>query len=127
MIELLFLFLTVLILSALCSMSEAAVLSLPMTRARILADQKKPHAKVLLYLKEHMSMTIATIVILNNSINIIGSIFIGQKIAQRFGDQWLGLASAVVTFMIIVVSEVIPKTVGQRYKTTVSLLSAKPL
>jgi CBS domain containing-hemolysin-like protein len=127
MIQLLLLFFGVIFFSALCSMSEAAVLSLPMVRARILAEQKKHNAKVLLDLKENMSMTIATIVILNNSINIIGSIFIGQKITERFGNQWLGVASAAVTFMIIVVSEVIPKTIGERYKTTLSLMFARPL
>ncbi len=75
-------------------MSEAAVLSLPMVRVRILAEQKRRHSRPLLFLKEHMGMTIATIVILNNSINIIGSIFIGQQIAERFGNQWLGISSA---------------------------------
>jgi CBS domain containing-hemolysin-like protein len=124
MIQFILLFLSVIIFSGLCSMSEAALLSLPMVRARILAEQKKRHSTALLYLKENMTMTIATIVVLNNAINIIGAIFIGQKIAERFGNQWLGITSAVLTFTIIVVSEVIPKTIGERYKTTVALASS---
>ncbi len=106
-------------------MAEAALLSLPLIRARILLDEKRHHAKDLMYLKEHISMTIASIVIVNNAINIIGSIFIGQQIALRFGNQWLGLASAGLTFTIIVLAEIIPKTIGERYKIVVSLHTAK--
>jgi len=128
MIHLLLLFFAVILSSGFCSMAEAAILSLPMIRARILAEQKKHHnSKIVLYLKENISTTIAAIVIVNNSINIIGSIFIGQKIALRFGDQWLGLASAALTFIIIIAGEIIPKTIGERYKTTIALWCAKPV
>ena len=54
MIQLLLLFLIVIFLSGLCSMSEAAVLSIPMIRIRILLEQKKVHAKKLYYLKENI-------------------------------------------------------------------------
>jgi CBS domain containing-hemolysin-like protein len=127
MIDLFFLFFAVIIASGLCSMSEAAILSLPMIRARVLLEQKKPNAPSLMYLKENMSMTIASIVIVNNAINIIGSIFIGQMVAQRFGNQWLGLASTVLTFSIIVASEIIPKTIGERYRIGISLAFARPV
>lgn len=127
MIGLLLLFFVVILSSGFCSMSEAAVLSLPMVRARIFVEQKKANAEALFYLKENMSMTIASIVIVNNAINIVGSIFIGQQVAQRFGNQWLGITSTVLTFTIIVVSEIIPKTVGERYRSTISLLFARPL
>jgi len=121
------LFIGIILASGLCSMSEAAVLSLPSIRAKVLCQQKKPNSKDLLYVKEHISYVVASIVILNNAINIIGSIFIGQQVIVKFGNQWLGIASAVITFSIIVASEIIPKTIGERYKTTISLFVAKPL
>lgn len=127
MIDLFLLFFAVIVASGFCSMSEAALLSLPMIRARLLLEQKKLNAKTLFYLKENMSMTIASIVIVNNAINIIGSIFIGQKIAQRFGNQWLGLASTVLTFSIIVASEIIPKTLGERHRVKIALAFARPV
>jgi CBS domain containing-hemolysin-like protein len=108
-------------------MAEAAVLSLPLVRAKVLSEQGKNGAKNLLYLKEHIDKTLATIVILNNIINIIGSIFVGQHAALLFGQQWLGLASALITFMVIVFGEILPKTIGERYKTTISLFVAQPL
>jgi len=127
MFSLLILFLSVLTASALCSLVEAAVLSLPFVRAKVLNEQGKPGARDLLYLKEHIDKTLATIVILNNTINIIGSIFVGQHASLLFGEQWLGVISAIITFIIIVAGEIIPKTIGERYKTTLSLLVAKPL
>ena len=121
------LFLTIVFASALCSMSEAAILSLPLVRARMLYEQKKKNSKDLFFIKEHITDTIAAIVIVNNAINIVGSIFIGQQVTVRFGNQWLGVASTILTFSIIVISEIIPKTLGERYKSSLSLLFAKPL
>ncbi len=127
MISVIILFFIVIIASALCSLSEAAILSLPLVRARILHEQNRRNSRDLLYIKENIAHTIASIVIANNTINIVGSIFIGQLVVLRFGEQWLGLASTVMTFTIIVASEVIPKTIGERYKVGMSLFFAKPL
>ena len=127
MLTLIFLFLTIILSSGLCSMAEAAILSLPMMRARILFEHKRKNSKQLLYIKENITQVITSIVIVNNVINIVGSIFIGQQITIRFGNQWLGIASAVLTFSIIIASEIIPKTIGERHKISLSLVFAKPL
>ena len=127
MITLIILIITVLLLSGLCSMVEAAILSLPLVKARILFEQKQKGAKTLLFIKENIHMAVATIVILNNIVNIVGSIFIGQGVAHIFGSRWLGVASALIALAIIVVSEAIPKTIGEHYKVKVSLASAKSL
>jgi len=127
MINLVVLLITVLFTSGLCSMVEAAVLSLPLVKARILSDQKRKGSRDLLIIKENIHVAVATIVVLNNSVNIIGSIFVGQHALRIFGNQWLAMSSALVTFLIIVVSEVIPKTIGEHYKVSVSLASAKTL
>ncbi len=127
MISLIFLIIGVLFISGICSMTEAAILSLPLIRARILSEQKRKGSAALLFIKENIHLAVATIVILNNAINIIGSIFVGQRVALLFGSHWLGLASAALTFAIIIIAEVIPKTIGERHKVGVSLISAKPL
>lgn len=127
MISVLILFWSVILASALCSVAEAAILSLPLIRARILHEQNRRNARTLLYVKENISYGVASIVILNNAINIFGSIFIGQQVAMRFGNQWLGAASAVMTFSIIVAGEIIPKMLGERYKVSMSLFFAKPI
>lgn len=127
MLTLVILVISVLFLSGICSMVEAAILSLPLVKARILFEQKRKGSKTLLFIKENIHMAVATIVIFNNSINIIGSIFVGQRVTYLFGSHWLGIASAVITFAIIIISEVIPKTIGEHYKVEISLASAKPL
>ncbi len=108
-------------------MVEAAILSLPLVKARILVEQKRRAAATLLFIKENIHLAVATIVILNNTVNIVGSIFVGQLVSRLFGSQWLGIASAIITFAIIIISEVIPKTIGEHYKVRISLISAKPL
>ena len=108
-------------------MSEAAILSLPLVRARILAEEKRRNARDVLYLKENIALTIATIVLVNNAINIVGSIFVGQLVTERFGIQWLGLAATVLTITIIIASEIVPKSIGEHFKIRISLLIAKPL
>lgn len=127
MIKVLFFSLAVISASFLCSMAEAAILSLPLIRARILVDKKRLNARDVLYLKEHISITVATIVIINNSINIIGAVFVGHVIADIFGDRWLATASGIFTFLIVVIGEMIPKALGERFKVPLSLFFAKPL
>jgi len=125
MISLIFYSFLIISFSFICSMTEAAILSVPLLRVRILLDQKRAGAKDLLYVKDNIALAIASVVIVNNSINIIGSMFIGQQVYSRYGSRWLGLASAVVTFLIVVLGEVIPKALGERFKIPVSLLVAK--
>lgn len=108
-------------------MTEAAVLSLPLIRARILREKKRKGSRDLLYVKENIHSAVATIVILNNAVNIIGAVFVGQMVAKIFGNQFLGVFSAVLTFAIIIISEVIPKTIGEHYKVPVCLATAKTL
>ncbi|MBF0386074.1 MAG: HlyC/CorC family transporter [Candidatus Omnitrophica bacterium] len=113
--------------SALCAITEAAILSFPIIKARILYEQRRSGARDAFLLKQDIAHTVASIVILNNCINIVGSIFIGNLVALQYGNHWLGITSAVVTFVIIIFGEIIPKTIGERYKVSVSLWIAKPL
>lgn len=124
MIPLLILLTGVLLLSGLCSMVEAAILSIPFVKVRLLFEQKRKGSQSLLFIKEHIHLAVATIVILNNAVNIIGAIFVGQWVTRLFGSHWLGVASAVITVAIIIVAEVVPKTIGEHYKAAVSLRSA---
>jgi len=127
MLKLIILITGILFVSGLCSMVEAAILSLPLVKARILFDKKCKGSKDLLFIKENIHIAIATIVVLNNSVNIVGAIFVGRESLRLFGNEWLAITSAVITFLIIVVSEVIPKTIGEHYKVKISLSSAKIL
>lgn len=127
MLTVIILFFGIVFTSSLCSLAEAAVLSLPLVRARILHEQKRKHSKDLLYIKENITHVITSIVIINNVVNIVGSIYVGQQVAAKLGSQWLGVASTILTFSIIIFSEIIPKTIGERHKVSLSLSLARPL
>jgi len=124
------LFLWVLIVivgSALCSGSEAALFSVSVVKVQKLAHEEVRSAKMLLRIRENMSRPIATIVILNNIFNIVGSIVVGRVAANVLGSEWLGAFSAILTFLVIICSEIIPKTLGERYAEPVALAVAAPV
>ncbi len=127
MVKLIILLIGVLFTSGICSMVEAAILSLPLVKARILFDKKRNGSQDLLIVKENIHSAIASIVVINNAVNIVGAIFVGREALKMFGNEWLAISSAIITFLIIVLSEVIPKTIGEHYKVRVSLSSAKIL
>ena len=106
-------------------MIEAAILSVPLLRVRILVEQKRRGAKDLLYVKENIALAVASLVILNNSVNIIGSMYIGEQVHVKYGSHWLGLLSGCLTFSIILFGEVIPKAIGERFKVPISIIVAK--
>ncbi|MEO0013030.1 MAG: hypothetical protein RLZZ535_1419, partial [Cyanobacteriota bacterium] len=110
--------------SAFCSGAEAAILSISPIKVRQLAQSKKPAALALASIRLHITRPIATIVILNNIFNIVGSIIVGSMTTEILGLKWLGLVSGVLTFLIIIFGEITPKTVGQRYAEPISLFTA---
>ena len=113
--------------SAICAAAETALLSISPIRVRQLAQSKKPVALALAGIRHKINRPIATIVILNNTFNILGSITIGSLAAAVLGASWLGLFSGVLTFLIIVFGEIVPKTLGQRYAEPICLTIAIPV
>lgn len=113
--------------SALCSGIETALLSVPPLKARQLAQSNKPAAVTLYAIRERINRPIATIVIVNNLFNIVGSITIGSIAAQVFGDALLGVFSGVLTFLVILLGEILPKTLAERYAIPLALAVAIPV
>lgn len=113
--------------SAICSGTETALLSVPLLKARQLAQSKKPAATALYNIRQKINRPIATIVILNNLFNIVGSITIGGIAAKELGDTLLGIFSGLLTFLVILLGEILPKTIGERYAVPISLAVAMPV
>lgn len=120
---------TILILSgsAFCAAAETALLAISPLKVRQLAHSRKPAAIALSRIRQRINRPIATIVILNNIFNIVGSIIIGSLAANIFGDAWIGIFSAFFTLLIILFGEIFPKTLGERYAETLALLFAIPV
>jgi CBS domain containing-hemolysin-like protein len=90
-------------------------------------EEGRSSATALLAIKDDMRKPIMTIVILNNIANIVGSIAAGTLAARSFGSMWVGTFSGVLTFLVIVFAEVLPKTIGERNAMGISLFMARPL
>lgn len=117
----------VLATSALCSMTEAALFSVPAHRVRTWVESKLRFSRALLKVKQSMDKPIATIVVLNNISNIVGSIVIGGLMKELFNDLWVGILSGLFTFLVIIISEIIPKMLGERYCDSIALFSANTI
>ncbi|MDM8521307.1 hemolysin family protein [Anaerolineales bacterium HSG6] len=127
MFQLLLGVMAVLVASATCSLVEAALFSVPLTKVRQLAETKQPAALALLTIRENMNRPIATIVIVNNISNIVGSITLGAIAGTVLGSQWLGLFSTIFTFLVIILAEITPKVAGERFSEPIALFSARPI
>lgn len=127
MLALIIAVLTVISGSAICSSTEAALFSIPTLKVRQRAQSNNRSAKVLLAIRENMNRPIATIVILNNIFNIVGSILVSQIAELALGSKLLGLFSGFLTFLIIIFGEIIPKTLGERYAESIALITALPV
>ncbi|MCR5570951.1 MAG: CNNM domain-containing protein [Bacteroidales bacterium] len=104
-----------LIISAVCSILEATLMSTPISYITMREEEGyKPATRFKSY-KQESSRPIAAILILNTIANTIGAAGVGRQATLLFGSQWFGLVSAIVTILILVFSEIIPKTVGANY------------
>lgn len=113
--------------SALFSCIEAALFSISLCHAKVLAGKKKRGSAALVAVKENIRRPITVIVIFNNAFNIVGSIIIGAMAAELLGGVWIGVVSALLTFLVIIVGEIIPKTIGENYAEPIALFVAAPL
>ncbi len=117
--------LLIIVLSGIISGSEAAILSISYTKAKEIATNStgilEKKANKLLLVKENLQKYITTIVVLNNIVNIVGSIYVGVLASTLFGEIYLGLISGVLTFFIIIFSEIIPKIYGENHSEKISL------
>ena len=127
MTTLILLILAVIIGSGLFSGMEAALFAVPQSRVMMLAEQKKGGSAALLKIKQNLSRAIIVIVMGNNIVNIVGSIFVGVVSAEVLGNNFLGVVSAVLTILIIIFGEILPKTIGENYAEKISLRIAPAL
>ena len=114
--------------SALASGTEAALFAIPQSKVMTLVQEKRRGSKALHKVKENMARPIMAIVIINNIANIIGSIAVGAIAEANFGHHHdipvVGIISGILTFLVILFAEIIPKTVGESRHVQVSLFTA---
>lgn len=114
MFELLSSMFLMIIMSGICSGSEAALFSISINKVRQLYNDGKC-SKVFLNVVENRDSFVSTITFLNNIVNIAGSMYVGSIAVKQFGTGVGYIAFSVfLTLMIIVFSEILPKTIGSK-------------
>ncbi|NNG01523.1 MAG: HlyC/CorC family transporter [Desulfobacteraceae bacterium] len=114
-----------LVFSFLCSVAEAVLLSITPSYIAGLGDNKPKLAALLKRLKQDkVDQSLAAILTLNTIAHTVGAIGAGAKATLVFGSAWFGLFSAIMTLMILFLSEIIPKTIGAMYWRTLAGLTA---
>ena len=104
-----------LVVSFLCSIMESVLLSTP--QAFLLAEQEKgvKWSTHFLELKNNIDKPLSAILSLNTVAHTIGAAGVGAQAIKVFGEASFGIVSAVLTILILVITEIIPKTMGANY------------
>lgn len=99
--------------SFLCSIAEAVLLSITPSYIAELRKRDPKRADRLQALKgEGIDRSLAAILTVNTIAHTVGAIGAGAKATTVFGDAWFGVFSAVMTLLILFLSEIVPKTIG---------------
>ncbi len=120
MVELLIFILVFVSASGFLAMLDAAILSVNHAEVEVMLVKKRWGARDLKHLLKHSTRAIIIIVILTNITNILGPILVGRKAEALFGSQAIGIVTAVLTFLTIIFSEIIPKSIGSHYAPRIS-------
>ncbi len=113
--------------SFICSVLEAVLLSVSHAYVALLEDRGDPAGPLLTRLRRQIDEPIAAILTLNTIAHTVGAAVSGALALQVFGNQWMALFSAVLTLLILVLSEIIPKTLGARYWKQLAPMTARVL
>lgn len=122
-IQLIILFLLVLF-SAFFSASETALISVGRVKIRAMEEEKRKHSKVLAEVVDNYDRMITTILIGNNIVNLSASALATSMTIRIWGNIYVSLATGILTFVILIFSEIIPKTIARRKCEGMSLFVA---
>ncbi|HPE78265.1 MAG TPA: CNNM domain-containing protein [Draconibacterium sp.] len=113
-----------LFVSFLCSIMEAVLLSTPQSFLIVKHEKGNTWAKTFLDLKNNIDKPLSAILSLNTVAHTVGAAGVGAQAIKVFGDASFGIVSAVLTILILVITEIIPKTIGASYWRNLSRISA---
>lgn len=101
--------------SFLCSIAEAVILSVTAPYVSLMQQEGHRAGDLLVRLKADINSSLAAILTLNTIAHTVGAAGAGAQAASVFGSAYVGIASGILTLLILVFSEIIPKTLGAHY------------
>lgn len=117
-------FIMVLAASFICSLCEAVILTLSPAFVEVAAEKKSKSGVLLKHIIDHPDRSISAILSLNTISHTLGSAWIAYQVQHLFGETWVTFFSVVLTFMILILSEIIPKTIGKNHAKTLAFFAA---
>ncbi len=114
-------------ISAISSIFEAALYSVPIAHVEAMAQRDLPSGRILRRLKEKIDEPIAVILLLNTVSNTAGASITGYLAARALGEGAIIYFSAAISLLILIFAEVIPKTVGVVYARALAGPVALPI
>ncbi len=115
------------VVSALCSVCEAALYSITPSQVEMLKKNGDRSADILQTMQNDIDEPITAILTLNTIANTVGAAISGAAAAKLFGDENVIWFSGVFTLSILLFSEIIPKTVGVSFAPRLAPFIAYPL
>jgi CBS domain containing-hemolysin-like protein len=113
--------LVALVFSFLCSIAEAVLLSMTPSYIHRVHEESPKRGALLVKLRlNNVDQSLAAILTLNTIAHTVGAVGAGAQATRVFGNAWIGVFSAVMTLLILFLSEIIPKTIGAVYWRTLS-------
>jgi len=116
-----------LIASFMCSLFEAALYAVSPARVEVLVQRGVRGAKRLAKLREDIEKPIAAILTVNTIAHTVGAAWCGAMVGEQFGSRAVGVFAAVFTVLVLAVTEIVPKSLGVRYASTLGPLIVGPL
>ena len=101
--------------SFLCSVLEAVLLSITPSYVARMENERPSLGRRLRKFKSEVDKPLAAILSLNTIAHTVGAAGAGAQAASVFGQTYVGVISAVLTLLILLLSEIIPKTLGALY------------
>ena len=114
-----------LIISAICSATETAFSSCNRIRLKKLADDGNKSAKNALYICEHFDKALTAILIGNNVVNILSSALATVLFTKHLGKGSVGAATLVMTVLVLIFGEILPKSLAKENSESFSILMAR--
>jgi CBS domain containing-hemolysin-like protein len=94
---------------------ESVLLSTPQAFLIVKQENGEVWAKAFIELKKKIDKPLSAILSLNTVAHTIGAAGVGAEATKLFGEAYFGLVSAILTILILIITEIIPKTIGARF------------
>ena len=116
-----------LLVSFYCSIMEAVLLSLTPGYIEVMRKERPRAGRKIGRLKRDIERPLAAILTLNTIAHTLGAAGVGAEALHLWGEKWVVVVSVVLTLLILVFSEIVPKTLGATYWRALSGLAATTL